>query len=64
MLVENVYDLQNIDAKLDGNYLLAGDIDASDTRNWSDAGTANNDLRSSGEWAASFGFTIGDGEKW
>jgi len=34
MLVDNVYDLQNMDAKLDGNYMLAGDIDASDTKNW------------------------------
>ena len=34
MLVDNVYDLQNMDAKLDGNYMLAGDIDASDTSTW------------------------------
>ena len=34
MLVDNVYDLQNMDAKLSGNYLLAGDIDASETKNW------------------------------
>ena len=43
MLVDNVYDLQNMDAKLSsdayhentiGNYMLAGDIDASDTENW------------------------------
>ena len=28
MLVDNVYDLQNMDAKLDGKYMLSGNIDA------------------------------------
>ena len=34
MLVDNVYDLQNMDAKLSGNYMLSGDIAASETSSW------------------------------
>lgn len=34
MLVENIYDLQHMDANLNGNYMLAGDIAASDSANW------------------------------
>ena len=34
MLVDNVYDLQNMDAKLNGNYMLSGNIDASETKYW------------------------------
>ena len=34
MLVDNVYDLQNMDAKLAGNYMLSGNIDASETNSW------------------------------
>ena len=34
MRVHTVYDLQNINAKLDGRYILAGDIDAGVTNTW------------------------------
>ena len=34
MRVHTVYDLQNINAKLDGRYILAGDIDATATTHW------------------------------
>ena len=34
MRVHDVYDLQNINAKLDGRYILAGDIDATATTHW------------------------------
>ena len=34
MRVHDVYDLQNINAKLDGRYILAGDIDAGVTNTW------------------------------
>ena len=34
MRVRDVYDLQNINAKLDGRYILAGDIDAGVTNTW------------------------------
>ena len=34
MLVTDVYDLQNISTKLDGNYMLAGTIDAKATATW------------------------------
>ena len=34
MRVNNVYDLQNMNAKLDGRYILAGDIDAGVTNTW------------------------------
>jgi len=32
--VDNVYDLQNMDAKLSGNYMLSDDIDANETSSW------------------------------
>ena len=34
MLVNNVYDLQNMDQNLSGRYMLAGDIAASNTSSW------------------------------
>ena len=34
MRVHDVYDLQNINAKRDGRYILAGDIDATATTHW------------------------------
>ena len=34
MRVHDVYDLQNINAKRDGRYILAGDIDATATQDW------------------------------
>lgn len=34
MLVETVYDLQNMNDNLSGNYMLAKDIDASETTTW------------------------------
>ena len=34
MCVHDVYDLQNINAKRDGRYILAGDIDATATTHW------------------------------
>ena len=34
MRVHGVYNLQNMDAKLDGRYMLAEDIDASETKVW------------------------------
>ena len=34
MCVHTVYDLQNINAKRDGRYILAGDIDATATTHW------------------------------
>ncbi|GAA0208363.1 YDG domain-containing protein [Selenomonas dianae] len=34
MRVHTVYDLQNMNAKLDGRYILAGDIDAGVTNTW------------------------------
>ena len=34
MLVNDVYELQNMNANLSGNYALSQDIDASDTVNW------------------------------
>jgi filamentous hemagglutinin family protein len=34
MLVYNVYDLQNMDTNLSGNYMLANDIDATSTNTW------------------------------
>ena len=34
MRVHDIYDLQNINAKRDGRYMLAGDIDASETKDW------------------------------
>ena len=34
MRVHDVYDLQNINAKRDGRYILAGDIDATATAHW------------------------------
>ena len=34
MRVHDVYELQNINAKLDGRYILAGDIDAGVTNTW------------------------------
>ena len=34
MRVHDVYELQNMNAKLDGRYMLAGDIDASETKDW------------------------------
>ncbi|MCH3958685.1 MAG: YDG domain-containing protein [Selenomonas sp.] len=34
MRVNSIYDLQNMDANLSGNYILAGDIDASKTATW------------------------------
>ena len=34
MRVHTVYDLQNINAKRDGRYILAGDIDATATQDW------------------------------
>ena len=55
MLVENVYDLQNMDAKLDGSYMLSGNIDASETSSWSDAGTTNGaGFSSVGSWPSKF----------
>lgn len=36
MLVSNVYELQNINSKLDGNYMLTKDIDASATKTWNE----------------------------
>lgn len=37
LLVDNVYDLQNMDSRLAGSYMLAGDIDAAATGKWSDS---------------------------
>ena len=37
MLVDNVYDLQNIDANLSGKYMLNGNIDASTTSTWNNS---------------------------
>ena len=34
MRVHDIYDLQNINAKRDGRYILAGDIDATATQDW------------------------------
>ena len=50
MLVENVYDLQNMDAALGGSYMLAGNIDASETSTW------NNGAGFSpvGDWGSQF----------
>ena len=36
MRVNNVYDLQNMNAKLDGRYMLAKDIAANETKNWTE----------------------------
>ena len=36
MRVHDVYELQNMDAKLDGRYMLAKDIAASETENWTE----------------------------
>lgn len=41
MLVSNVYELQNINSKLDGNYMLTKDIDASATKNWNETQAGN-----------------------
>jgi len=38
MLVHNVYELQNMRNNLSGRYMLAGDIDASETADWNDRG--------------------------
>ena len=38
MRVNNVYDLQNMDANLGGSYMLAGDINAGETSGWNHIG--------------------------
>ena len=42
MLIHDVYELQAMNTKLDGNYMLANDIDASGTANWNDENTDTN----------------------